>query len=184
MTDAHGVAADTDATGVSVVFRFELGRADWTDAFRGVCRMRGLKGRVKALYVPVLIGVAAWLLADSPWAGLTVFVGGVLGLFARTRALAARQARTGAALGAWTVTVADTDEGVRFSCTDMETRRGWGSFGGYVETADGFILLTPAPYLLVVHYLPKRALGLDGVKGVRAVLARRLPHRGAPAPRH
>ncbi|MEE1805616.1 hypothetical protein [Streptomyces sp. BE133] len=76
------------------------------------------------------------------------------------------------------VFVGDSNDAVRFAGTHMETRRGWRSLGGYVETAAGFVLPAPPPYLLVVHYLPKRAIGRDDTDRLRGVLDRHLPHLG------
>jgi hypothetical protein len=89
--------------------------------------------------------VAVWLLADDFLAAGFAFGGRPFGLAARTGVLSARHARMNAPLGPWTVTVADSDEAVRFTGTHVETRRGWQTFGGYVETAAGFVLLSPAP---------------------------------------
>ncbi|MET9592456.1 hypothetical protein ABZY45_16095 [Streptomyces sp. NPDC006516] len=167
-----------------VELRYELGRADWADAIRARGRARGPGGRLRGLAVPVLLVFAVWLLSgDALMAGFAL-LGCVPGLALRTRALAARHARAGAPLGQWNVTVADSGDGVRFGCTDMETRRGWRSLGGYVETAAGFVLLSPAPYLLVVHYLPKRAVGKDAVDRLRGTLGRHIPDRGGRPPRH
>lgn len=53
-----------------------------------------------------------------------------------------------------------------------------------METAAGFVLLTHPPYLLVVHYLPKRAIGRDDTDRLRGVLDRHLPRHGGRPPRH
>ncbi|MET8276430.1 MULTISPECIES: hypothetical protein [unclassified Streptomyces] len=63
--------------------------------------------------------------------------------------------------------------------------RGWRSLGGYVETVAGFVLLTPAPYVLVVHHLPKRALGRDDTDRLRGIRDCRPPRcYGGRPPRH
>ncbi|MFE9820403.1 hypothetical protein [Streptomyces sp. NPDC005773] len=172
--------------GTVVELRYELGRADWSDALRARGRVRGIGGRVRGLLVPVLFAVAVWLLADSVPAAVCAFAGCLLGLLARTGVLARRHAKTGATMGPWTVAVGDSDDAhaVGFVGAHMETRRGWRSFGGCVETAAGFVLLTPAPRLLVVHYLPKRALGRDDTDRLRGILGRRLPRHGARPPQH
>ncbi|MET8534543.1 hypothetical protein ABZV67_22095 [Streptomyces sp. NPDC005065] len=92
-------------------------------------------------------------------------------------------AEVGAALGPWTVTVGDSGGAVHFVGTHMETRRGRRSLGGYVQTAAGLVLLTPVPYLLVVHHLPKRALGRDDTDRLRGTPGRHLTrHAGRPPP--
>jgi hypothetical protein len=132
----------------------------------------------------VFFAVTVWLLADNVLAAGITFCGSLFGLVLRAGVLATRQARMGAPLGPWTVTVADSDDAVRFAGTDMETRRGWRSLGGYVESAAGFVLLTPAPYLLVVHYLPKRAMDRDDTDRLRGILDRYLPRHGGRPPQH
>ncbi|WP_329541752.1 YcxB family protein [Streptomyces sp. NBC_01358] len=179
MAEARSAAEST-----VVELRYELGRSDWADAFRARGKTRGIRGRLRGLLVAVLFAASVWLISDSPSAAACAFVGSLLGLVARAGVLAARHAKVGAAMGAWTVTVGDSDEAVRFTGAHMETRRGWKSLGGYVETAAGFVLLSPAPHLLVVHYLPKRALGRDDTDRLRAVLDRRLPRRAARPPQH
>ncbi|MFE7038932.1 hypothetical protein ACFU9X_05590 [Streptomyces atratus] len=77
-----------------------------------------------------------------------------------------------------------SNDAVRFAGTHMETRRGWRSLGGYVETAAGFVLPVPPPYLLAVHYLPKRAIGRDDTDRLRGVLDRHMPHLGRRPPQH
>ncbi|WP_328907792.1 YcxB family protein [Streptomyces sp. NBC_00234] len=179
MTERSRVAA-----GAVVELRYALGKPDWSDTFRARGRVRGVKGRLQGLLLPVLFAVMVWLLAESAPAAGMAFLGSMLGLVVRTGVLAARHARMSAPLGPWTVTVADSDDGVRFMGTDMETHRGWRSLGGYVETAAGFVLLTPRPYLLVVHYLPKRAMGRDDTDRLRGILERHLPRYGGRPPRH
>ncbi|MDJ0385367.1 hypothetical protein [Streptomyces sp. G-G2] len=172
------------AAGAVVELRYELGQPDWSDAFHARGRVRGIKGRLQALLLPVLFAVAVWLLADSVLAAGGAFLGSLFGLVVRTGVLAARHAKMGAPLGPWTVTVADSNDVVCFTGTHMETRRGWRSLGGYVETAAGFVLLTPAPYLLVAHYLPKRAMGRDDTNRLRGILDRHLPRHGGRLPQH
>lgn len=179
MTERREVAADA-----VVELRYELGKPDWSDAFHARGRVRGVRGRLRGLLPPVLLAVAVWALTDNVLAAGLAFVGALSGLVVRTGVLAARHARMGAPLGPWTVTVADSDDAVRFACTHMETRRGWRSLGGYVETAAGFVLLTPPPYLLTVHYLPKRSLGRDDTDRLRGILDRHLPRYGGRPPRH
>ncbi|MCX5309777.1 hypothetical protein [Streptomyces sp. NBC_00154] len=53
-----------------------------------------------------------------------------------------------------------------------------------METAAGFVLLTPPPCLLVVHCRPKRALGRDDTDRLRGVLDRHLNRDGGRPPRH
>ncbi|MER7723177.1 hypothetical protein [Streptomyces sp. NPDC096323] len=180
MTEARSA---TEGAAV-VELRYELGQPDWSDAFRARGRVRGVRGRVQGLLAPVLFAGVAWLIADSVLAAVCAFIGCLIGLAARTGVLAVRHAKVGAAMGPWTVTVGDSDDAVCFTGADMATRRGWRSLGGYVETAAGFVLLSPAPYLLVVHYLPKRSLGRDDTERLRAILDRRLPRRGARPPQH
>ncbi|MGW2559934.1 YcxB family protein [Streptomyces sp. NPDC001514] len=174
MTEGQGV---TEAHAV-VELRYELRQPDWSDAFRARGRVRGIKGRLQGLLTPVLFAAAVWLLADDAMAAGFAFVGSLFGLVARTGVLAARHAGMGAPLGPWTVTVTDSDDAVRFTGTDMETRRGWRAFGGYVETAAGFVLLSPAPYSVVVHYLPKRSMGKADTDRLRGILDRHLPRFG------
>ncbi|MFI6896131.1 hypothetical protein ACIBM4_18675 [Streptomyces sp. NPDC050256] len=182
MAEARSEAERAESTVVEL--RYELGRPDWSDAFRARGKTRGIRGRLRGPAVSVLFAASVWLISDSPSAAACAFVGCLLGLVTRTSVLAARHARVGAATGPWTVTVSDSDDAVRFTGAHMETRRGWPSLGGYVETAAGFVLLAPAPYLLVVHYLPKRSLGRDDTDRLRAVLDRRLPRRAARPPQH
>ncbi|GAA3484550.1 YcxB family protein [Streptomyces yanii] len=179
MTERRSTAA-----GAAVELRYELGQPDWSDAFHARGRVRGIKGRLQGLLSPALFAVAVWLLADSALAAGVTFLISLFGLVARTGVLAARHARMGTPLGPWTVTVADSDDAVRFAGTHMETRRGWRSLGGYVETTAGFVLLTPPPYLLVVHYLPKRAMGRDDTDRLRGILDRHLPRHGGRPPQH
>ncbi|MFD7441858.1 YcxB family protein [Streptomyces sp. NPDC059909] len=180
MTEGQSMAADA-----AVELRYELSQPDWSDAFHARGRVRGIKGRLQGLAAPVLFAVAVLLFTNSVLATGIAFLGILFGLIARTGALAARHARMGAPLGPWTATVADSgDDGVRFAGTHMETRRGWRSLGGYVETAAGFVLLTPAPYLLVVHYLPKRSLGKADTDRLRGILDRHLPRHGGRPLRH
>lgn len=179
MTEVRSAAEST-----LVELSYELGRPDWSDAFRARGKTRGIRGRLRGSLVPVLFAASVWLISDSPSAAACAFVGCLLGLVARAGVLAARHARTGAAMGPWTVTVSDSDEAVRFMGAHMETRRGWQSLGGYVETVAGFVLLSPAPHLLVVHYLPKRSLGRDDTDRLRGILDRRLPRRAARPPQH
>ncbi|MEU5715226.1 YcxB family protein [Streptomyces sp. NPDC020403] len=177
----EGLSSTTEEAVVAL--RYELGRPDWSDAFRARGRALGMKGRMRGLALPVFLVGAVWLLSgDALMAGFA-FLGCVSGLALRTGALAAWHTRMGAPLGPWSVAVADSGDGVRLACADMETRRGWRSLGGYVETATGFVLLSPAPYLLVVHYLPKRAVGREATDRLRAILDHRLPHRGV-RPQH
>ncbi|MEU5660785.1 hypothetical protein ABZ802_34980 [Streptomyces sp. NPDC047737] len=178
----EGLSSTTEDARVEL--RYELGQADWSDAFRARGRAHGLRGRLRGLAGPVFLVAVVWLLSrDALMAGFAL-LGGLSGLALRTRVLAGRHARVGASLGQWNVTVSDSGDGVRFGCTDMETRRGWRSLGGYVESAAGFVLLSPAPHLLVVHYLPKRAMGRDTVDRLRGTLGRHLPARGYRPPRH
>lgn len=180
MTEVRSAAEST-----FVELSYELGRPDWSDAFRGRGKMRGIKGRLQTWLVPVLFAASVWLISDSPSAAACAFVGCLLGLVARTRVLVAKHAKVAATMGPWTVTVSDSDdEAVCFTGAHTETRRGWQSLGGYVETAAGFVLLSPAPHLLVAHYLPKRSLGRDDTDRLRAVLDRRLPRRAARPPQH
>ncbi|MDQ0941547.1 hypothetical protein [Streptomyces sp. V1I1] len=139
-----------------------------------------MSGGARSIFT--FFAVAVWLLADDFLAAGFAFGGSLFGLAARTGVLAARHARMSAPLGPWTV--ADSDEAVRFTGTHMETRRGWQTFGGYVETAAGFVLLSPAPYSVVVQYLPKRALGRADTDRLRGILDRRLPRHGGRPPRH
>ncbi|MBZ9640351.1 hypothetical protein [Streptomyces sp. PSKA30] len=125
------------AAGAVVELRYELGQPDWSDAFHARGRVRGIKGRLQGLLPPVLFAVTVWLLADNVLAAGIAFLGILLGLLVRTGVLAARHARMGAPLGPWTVTVADSGDAVRFAGPHMETRRGWRSLGGYVETGAG-----------------------------------------------
>ncbi|MFD5029768.1 hypothetical protein ACFWM0_04955 [Streptomyces sp. NPDC058405] len=53
-----------------------------------------------------------------------------------------------------------------------------------METAAGFVLLTPPPYLLAVHYLPKRAMGSDDTDRLCEAPERHLPHHGGRPPQH
>nr|WSW69057.1 hypothetical protein OG461_24265 [Streptomyces sp. NBC_00995] len=179
MSEAPSAAEET-----VVELRYELGQPDWSDALRARARARGIRVQVRGLLLPVLFAAAAWLLADDVVLAGCAFAGCLLGLLARTGVLAARQAKMGAGMGPWTVTVDDSDDAVNFVGAHMETRRGWRSLGGYVESAAGFVLLTPAPYLLVAHYLPKRALGRDDTDRLRGILDRRLPRRAARPPQH
>ncbi|MFI7360876.1 hypothetical protein ACIBO4_01790 [Streptomyces sp. NPDC050149] len=179
MTEVRSAAEST-----VVELSYALGRPDWSDAFRARGKTRGIKGRLRTLLVPVLFAVSVWLFSDSLSAAACAFVGCLLGLVARTGVLAAKHAKAGATTGPWTVTVSDSDEAVCFTGAHMETRRGWRSLGGYVETAAGFVLLSPAPHLLVVHYLPKRSLGRDDTDRLRGILDRRLPRRAARPPQH
>ncbi|MGW0937424.1 hypothetical protein [Streptomyces sp. NPDC002666] len=179
MTEVRSSAEST-----VVELSYELGRPDWSDAFRGRGKTRGIKGRLQGLLAPVLFAVSVWLISDSSSAAVCAFVGCLLGLVARTGFLAAKHAKVGATTGPWAVTVSDSDEAVCFTGAHMETRRGWRSLGGYVETAAGFVLLSPAPHLLVVHYLPKRSLGRDDTDRLRGILDRRLPRRAARPPQH
>lgn len=174
------------AEGAAVVeLRYELGQPDWSDALRARGRVRGVRGRLQGLMAPVAFAGVAWLIAGSVLAAVCAFIGCVIGLVARTGVLAARHAKIGATMGSWAVTVGDSDDdAVCFTGADMATRRGWRSLGGYVETAAGFVLLSPAPYLLVVHYLPKRSLGRDDTERLRAILDRHLPRRGTRPPQH
>lgn len=164
--------------------QIQLGQPDWSDALHARARARGIKGRLQGLLLPVLLAVAVWLLADDVLATGFTFLGSLFGLLARSGILAARHAKMSAPLGPWTVSVADSDDAVRFVGTQMETRRGWQSLGGYVESAAGFVLLTPTPYLLVAHYLPKRAMGRDDTDRLRHILDRHLPRLGGHQPRH
>lgn len=179
MTEGRSVAA-----GAVVELRYELGQPDWSDAFHARGRARGIKGRLQGLLLPVLLAVTVWLLEGGVLAAGIAFLGSLFGLVIRTGLLAARHAKMGAPLGPWTVTVADSGDAVRFGGTHMETRRGWQSLGGYVETAAGFVLLTPPPYLLVLHYLPKRAMVRDDTDRLRGILDRHLPRRGSRPPQH
>ncbi|THA78533.1 hypothetical protein E6R60_06630 [Streptomyces sp. A0642] len=177
--------APSAAEGVAVVeLRYELGQPDWSDALRARARAQGVRGRLRGLLAPLLFAGVAWVIADSALAAGCAFVGCLIGLAARTGVLAVRQAKAGATMGPWAVTVSDSDDAVCFMGAHMATRRGWQSLGGYVETAAGFVLLSPAPYLLVVHYLPKRALGRDDTERLRAVLDSHLPRRAARPPQH
>ncbi|MER6116786.1 hypothetical protein [Streptomyces sp. NPDC001743] len=180
MTEIRGAAEDA----VVVELTYELGQPDWSDAFRARGRARGVRGRVQGLLAPVIFAGVAWLIAGSALAAVCAFIGCLIGLVARTGVQAVRHAKVGATMGPWVVTVRDSDDAVCFTGAHTATRRGWRSLGGYVETAAGFVLLSPAPYLLVVHYLPKRALGRDDTERLRAVLDRRLPRRGARPPQH
>lgn len=110
-------------------------------------------------------------------------IGSLFGLVARA-GVPARAAcqEWGALLGPWTVTAADSDDAVRYACTHMETAPGWRSLGGYVETATGFALLTPPPYLLVVHCPPKRAMEGDDTNRLCGTLERHLPRHGGRPP--
>lgn len=179
MTEARSAVEST-----VVELRYELGRPDWSDAFHARGRVRGIRGRLQGLLVPVLFAASAWLISDTPLVAVCAFIGCLIGLVVRTGVLAARHAKMGATMGPWTVTVGDSDDAVCFTGAHMATRRGWRSLGGYVETAAGFVLLTPAPYLLVAHYLPKRALGRDDTDRLRGILDRRLPRRAARPPQH
>lgn len=132
----------------------------------------------------MLFAAAVWLLADSALAAGGAFLGSLFGFVVRRGVLATRHARMVAPLGPWTVTLADSNDVVCLAGTHMETRRGWRSLGGYVETAAGFVVLTPAPYLLVAHYLPKRAMGRDDTNRLRGILDRHLPCHGGRSPRH
>jgi hypothetical protein len=172
------------AAGAVAELRYELGQPDWSDAFHARGRVRGIKGRLQGLLPPVLFAVTVWLLTHNVLVAGIAFLGSLFGLVVRTRVLVARHARMGTPLGPWTVTVADSDDAVRFTGTHMETRRGWRSLGGYVETTAGFVLLTPPPYLLVVHYLPKRAMGRDDTDRLRGILDRHLPRHGGRPPQH
>ncbi|CAM5693893.1 hypothetical protein [Streptomyces aurantiogriseus] len=172
------------AAGAVVELRYELRQPDWSDALRARVRAQGIKGRLRGLLLPVLFAVTAWWLTDSVLVAGATMLGSLFGFVVRSGVLAARHARMTAPLGPWTVTVADSDDAVRFAGTDMELRRGWQSLGGYVESAAGFVLLTPAPYLLVVHYLPKRAMGRDDTDRLRGILDRHLPRRGSRPPAH
>lgn len=178
----EGLSSATEDTVVEL--RYELGRPDWSDALRARGRARGIKGRLRGLASPVLLVGAVWLLSGNALLAGFALLGCASGLVLRAVVLADRLTKTGAPLGPWNVTVADSGDGVRFGCTDMETRRGWRSLGGYVETVAGFVLLSPAPHLLVVHYLPKRALGRDTTDRLRGILGRRLPQHGGRPPRH
>ncbi|WP_328894164.1 hypothetical protein [Streptomyces sp. NBC_00236] len=179
MTDVRSAAESS-----FVELSYELGRPDWSDAFRARGKTRGIRGRLRGLLVPVLFAASVWLISHSASAAACAFVGCLLGLVARTRVLVAKHAKVAATTGPWTVTVSDSDEAVWFTGAHMETRRGWQSLGGYVETAAGFVLLSPAPHLLVVHYLPKRSLGRDDTDRLRGILDRRLPRRAARPPQH
>ncbi|MCX5340620.1 hypothetical protein [Streptomyces atratus] len=53
-----------------------------------------------------------------------------------------------------------------------------------METAAGFVLLSPAPYSVVVQYVPQRALGRADTDRLRGILDRRLPRHGGRPPRH
>ncbi|WP_413752650.1 hypothetical protein NRF20_13860 [Streptomyces sp. R-74717] len=143
-----------------------------------------MSGGARSIFT--FFAVAVWLLADDFVAAGFAFGGRLFGLAARTGVLAARHARMSAPLGPWTVTVADSDsdEAVRFTGTHMETGRGRQTFGGYVETAAGFVLLSPAPYSVVVQYLPQRASGRADTDRLRGILDRRLPRHGGRPPRH
>ncbi|MCX5138445.1 hypothetical protein [Streptomyces sp. NBC_00338] len=174
----------SEAAGAVVELRFELGQPDWADAFQARGRVRGFKGRLHGLLLPVLFAVAVWLLANSVLAAGGAFLGSLFGFMVRRGLLTARHAKMGAPLGPWTVNVDESNDVVCFTGTHMETRRGWRSLGGYVETAGGFVLLTPAPYLLIAHYLPKRALGRDDTNRLRGILDRHLPRHGGRPPRH
>ncbi|MCX5413554.1 hypothetical protein [Streptomyces sp. NBC_00059] len=180
MTD--GLSSTTEDALVEL--RYELGQADWSDAIRARGRARGLRGRLRGLAVPVLLVVAVWLLSGNALMAGFALLGCVSGLALRTGVLAGRHTRMNAALGPWSATVSDSGEAVRFGCADMETRRGWRSLGGYVESDAGFVLLAPAPSLLVVHYLPKRSLDKASTDRLRGILDRRLPRRGGRPPRH
>ncbi|MFK4098918.1 hypothetical protein ACI2L1_02280 [Streptomyces sp. NPDC019531] len=146
MTEGRSTASCT-----AVELGYALGQPEWSDALHARARARGIKGRLQGLLLPVLLAVPVWLLTTNALAAGFASLGSLFGLLVRTRTLAARHARMSASLGPWTVTVADSDDAVRFAGTQMETRRGWRSLGWYVETAAGFVLLTPAPYLLVAH---------------------------------
>ncbi|MGW1884894.1 YcxB family protein [Streptomyces sp. NPDC001970] len=179
MTERQSMTAET-----VVELAYELRQPDWSDAFHARGRVRGIKGRLRGLLMPLLFASAVWLLADDVLAAGFAFVGSLFGLVARTGVLAARHARMSAPLAPWTVTVADSDDAVRFTGTHVETRRGWQTFGGYVETTAGFVLLSPAPYSVVVHYLPKRALGQADTDRLRGILDRRLRRYGRRPPQH
>lgn len=179
MGERGEVAADA-----VVELRYELGQPDWSDALHARGRVLGVKGRLRGLLLPVAFAAMVWLLDGSVLVAGCALFGSLVGLAVRTGVLAARHARMGAPMGPWSVSVTDSDDAVRFVGTDMETRRGWGSLGGYVETAAGFVLLTPAPYLLVAHYLPKRALGRADTDRLRGVFDRRLPRRAGRPARH
>ncbi|HET6357416.1 hypothetical protein [Streptomyces sp.] len=184
MTESSGVVHEIDA-GV-VELRFELRQPDWQDAFRGRAQVpQGAKARLLGLVGPLILVAAVFILTGNGLAAGAVFCGMLLGMPLRRGVMAARQARAGAPLGPWTATVVDSGEGIRFAGSDMEVRRGWGSLGGYVETAAGFVLLNPAPLRLVVLYLPKRALSAPvGVNRLREILDRRLHRYGRHAARH
>ncbi|WP_425247638.1 YcxB family protein [Streptomyces sp. NEAU-NA10] len=179
------MAEELSAAAEAVVeLRYELGQPDWSDALNARARARGIKGRLRGLLPPGLLAVAAWVLTDSVLIAAVTVLGGLFGLVLRAGVLAARHARMSAPLGPWTVTVADSDDAVRIAGTDLVTRRGWKSLGGYVESAAGFVLLTPAPYLLVGHYLPKRAMTKDDTDRLRGILDRHLPRHGSRPPEH
>lgn len=131
----------------------------------------------------MLFAVTVWLRVDHVLAAGIAFLGSLFGLVVRTGVLVARHTEMGTPLGPWTVTVGDSGDAVRFAGMHLETRRGRRSFGGDVETAAGFVLLTHPPYLLVVHYLPKRAIGRDDTDRLRGVLDRHLPRHGGRPPR-
>lgn len=140
-----------------------------------------MSGGARSIFT--IFAVAVWLLADDFLAAGFAFGGSLFGLAPRTGVLAARHARMSAPLGPWTVTIADSDEAVRFTGTHMETRRGRQTFGGYVDTAAEFVLLSPAPYSDVVQHLPKRALRRADTDRLRGILDRRLPRHGGRPPR-
>ncbi|MFJ1547620.1 hypothetical protein [Streptomyces sp. NPDC088246] len=132
----------------------------------------------------MLFAVTVWLLADNVLAAGIAFLGSLFGLVVGTGVLAARHAEMGAPPGPRIVTVGDSGDAVRFAGAHMETRRGRRSLGGHMQTAAGFVLPTPPPYLLVVHYLPKRAIGRGDTDRLRGVLDRRRPRHGGRPPRH
>lgn len=62
MTEARSAVEST-----VVELRYELGRPDWSDAFHARGRVRGIRGRLQGLLVPVLFAASAWLISDTPW---------------------------------------------------------------------------------------------------------------------
>jgi hypothetical protein len=126
-----------------------LGQPGWSAAFHARGRVRGVKGRLQRLLLPVPFAVAVWLLADSVLAAIGAFLGSLFGFMVRRRVLTARHAK----MGAPTLVLK------------------WTVFQGYRETAGHFVLLSRDPNIMYLGVLPKRGVHeAEGLNRLRAIL--------------